>query len=213
MEWVLADSWEQLMEFKRRQGLVVLPKLMPIVHKCTLYRSRMLHVINNLSGFLMFEVLETAWHKLQDGINNKANNLDDVISLHYSYLDEILNKALLVPVYESLNMQIQQVIQTVLRFCGLEDALIFDANTSMQRKHSMRVDIETNSIASGTWGVVDESLLENPVGTIEGVPTYVITRLDDAYDDFCQQLYVLMNMLNEQVTYCPLHIILLYILC
>jgi gamma-tubulin complex component 3 len=198
VEWVLADSYEQLMEFKRRQGLLVLPKLLPVIHKCTMYRSSMLHVVNNLSAFLMFEVLETSWLKLQDGIRNCANNLDDLISLHDSYLDEILTKSMLTPAYEMLNMQIQQVIQTVLRFCGLEEALLFDANTSMQRKRSQKMDMESSSISAGTWGVIDESVLDNPAGTVEGVPSYVITRLDDAYDDFCEQLTTLMSMLNEQ---------------
>ena len=138
------DSWEQLMEFKRNRGLVILPKLCPIIHKCTLYRMRMLHVINNLSAFLMFEVLETAWHKLETGIQSRAHNLDDIIMLHDNYLDEILNKALLTPAYETLNLQIQQVIQTVLRFCGLEDALIFDANTSMQRRRSTNTNTNIN---------------------------------------------------------------------
>lgn len=191
------DSWEQLMEFKRNRGLVILPKLYPIIHKCTLYRMRMLHVINNLSAFLMFEVLETAWHKLERGIQSRANNLDDIIMLHDNYLDEILSKALLTPAYETLNLQIQQVIQTVLRFCGLEDALIFDANTSMQRKRSSQAGVGINT---SSWSVED-SVLENPVGTIEGVPSYVITRLDDAFEDFNNQLYTLMSMLNEQVCY------------
>ena len=40
----------------------------------------------------------------------------------------------------------------------------------MQRKRSLRMDIDNNSIASGTWGITDESVLDNAVGTIEGVP-------------------------------------------
>lgn len=52
----LVESWEQLMEFKRRHGLSFLPKLLPVMHKCTLYRSQMAHVIQNLSAFIMFEV-------------------------------------------------------------------------------------------------------------------------------------------------------------
>ena len=200
VEWVLADSWEQLMTFKRQRGLVILPKLKPIIHKCTLYRSRMIHVINNISAFLMFEVMETAWEKLKDGIMNRANNLDDVVALHDCYLDEILNKALLTPVYELLNMQMQQVIQTILRFCGLEEALLFDANNAMQRKQNTQHERMNTSVLSGNWGVTEDSGIDNPVGTVDGIPYYVITRLDDAYNDFCIQLDVLMNMLNEQVS-------------
>lgn len=45
----------------------------------------MIHVVNNLCAFLMFEVMESAWKKLQDNIN-QAHCLDDVITAHDNYL-------------------------------------------------------------------------------------------------------------------------------
>ena len=66
VEWTLAMTWKQLMCFTHTKGSELLPKLKPILHQCTLNRARMMHVINNLCAFLMFEVVETAWVSLQE---------------------------------------------------------------------------------------------------------------------------------------------------
>lgn len=49
-------AWKKLLSFRHAKGLIVLPKLGPHIHRCTLFRSRMLHVVNNFCAFLMFEV-------------------------------------------------------------------------------------------------------------------------------------------------------------
>ena len=81
----LSASWKQLMSFNHTKGPVVLPKLRPILHRCTLYRAKMMHVVTNLCGFLMFEVVEGAWSTLQSKIAS-ARCLDDIISAHDNYL-------------------------------------------------------------------------------------------------------------------------------
>ena len=68
-------------------------------------RGRMMHVVNNLSAFLMFEVMESAWLTLQDAVQ-RACCLDDVIRAHDAYLGEIMDRALLAPQHESINMQV-----------------------------------------------------------------------------------------------------------
>ena len=65
-EWTLSGSWKQLMCFTHTKGSELLPRLRSVLHRCTLNRARMTHVVNNLCAFLMFEVVETAWVDLQD---------------------------------------------------------------------------------------------------------------------------------------------------
>lgn len=102
------------------------PTLIPIFHRCNLIRSRMMHVVNNLSAYLMFEVLlyvslsclfyillisclfqvlESAWLHLQSQMKT-AKCLDDIIIAHDNYLSDILDRGLLTPAYENLNMQV-----------------------------------------------------------------------------------------------------------
>ena len=40
------------------------PRLLPVLHHCTLGRGRMTHVVNNLCAFLMFEVHALGWARL-----------------------------------------------------------------------------------------------------------------------------------------------------
>lgn len=105
VEWSLSASWKQMMTFTHTRGELFLPKLRPIIHKCTLYRGRMMHVINNLCAFIMFEVLETAWSKLQQNLKY-SKCLDDIIRYHDSYLEEILDRSLLTAHHEQLNLQV-----------------------------------------------------------------------------------------------------------
>jgi Gamma tubulin complex component C-terminal len=65
-----------------------------------------MHVVNNLSAFLMFEVMESAWQTLLEAVH-RACCLDDVIRAHDAYLGEIMDRALLAPQHESINMQVQ----------------------------------------------------------------------------------------------------------
>ena len=51
-------------------------------------------------------MLESAWNSLQDGLK-RAKNLDDVIKIHDAYLQDILERALLVPHHDNLNNQVR----------------------------------------------------------------------------------------------------------
>jgi hypothetical protein len=57
------------------RGFIALYLDRNVFHRCALSRSRMMHVVNNLSAFLMFEVMETAWAKLLDLVQRAAVRL------------------------------------------------------------------------------------------------------------------------------------------
>jgi hypothetical protein len=86
----------------------------------------------------MFEVMESLWISLQHKISI-ATCLDDVIIAHDAYLQEVLVKSLLTPQNEALNMQIQQLLHIVLRFCNLEETLITGLITMMMIMMMMRM--------------------------------------------------------------------------
>ena len=134
VEWTLAASWKQLMTLSHsawrgfgRDGRDAwrkeFPKLQPVLHRCNLNRRKMSHVVNNLGAYLMFEVMESAWLHLQEQID-RAASLDEVIRAHNDYLSDILHRGLLTLVHETLNMQVQLLLQSIFRFCHLESALI-----------------------------------------------------------------------------------------
>lgn len=124
VEWSLATTWKQHTMFAHTHRAAALPPaLRAVFHRCNLNRAMMMHVVNNLCAFLMFEVLETSWANLQETIG-RARCVDDVITAHDAYLSEVLDRALLAPHHEGLNLQVQQLLHIVLRFCNLEETLI-----------------------------------------------------------------------------------------
>ena len=123
VEWSLTTTWKQHTMFNHSNRAYIPANLRLIFHRCHLNRAMMMHVVNNLCAFLMFEVLETSWLSLMSTIHS-AKCLDDVINAHEAYLNGILDRALLAPQHEHLNMAIQQLLHIVLRFCSLEETLI-----------------------------------------------------------------------------------------
>lgn len=195
VQWSLSSSWKQQMSFTHAKGDETLSKLKPVLHRCNLNRGRMLHVVNNLCQFLMFEVMESAWATLQQGLD-QAKCLDDVIHAHDLYLNEILERALLSVHHDALNMQVQQMLQSILRFCALEETLLADATAAMTRRLILQKEVEDRT-AKGGWGLSDKNL-EDASGTFDGVPAYLVTRLDESVKDYSIQFDILMSMLKDQ---------------
>lgn len=199
VEWSLSNAWKSLNTFTHASKNDTVHSLRNIFHRCTLARGRMMHVVNNLCGFIMFEVLETAWQMLEENIA-KARSLDDVIEAHSEYLSEILDKSFLTPAHEALHMQVQQVQQIILRFCSLEETLIADAMASVARRRMARNMADERSTSmnmsqSRAFGPPVDDELEGPYG---GIPDYVIQRLDEAALDYGKQVDALMKLLSEE---------------
>lgn len=193
VEWTLAASWKQMTSFAKDSKL---PKLRPIIHKCTLSRGKMMHVVSNLCAFIMFEVLETAWATFHDKIS-QANCLDDVIFAHNKYLDEILDRALLSAQHENLNLQIQQLLQSILKFCTLEDALLADMGVVLARKRAQSLAVLESEKRGGSWTSSTHESDDTP-GNIDGIPVYVIARIEEAAEEYNKQFDTIMNLLRDQ---------------
>ena len=195
VEWSLSAAWKAQMSFGHISR-DAFPGLRPVLHRCSLHRSRMRHFVNNLSAYLMFEVVESAWSNLQASCSG-ATSLDQVILAHDKYLGEIQDRALLSTQHEVLNIQIQQVLQAILRFCSLEGTLIADAHSILSRRQSTLQEAANRSAAGG-WGS-SGWVPEYGPDTVDGVSIHVINRLDDAASNYDVQFSGLMKMLREKV--------------
>lgn len=164
----------------------------------------MTHFINSLNNFLMFEVVETAWVKLVAGIEH-ASCLDDIISCHDSYLQEIQERALLSEEHEGLNMQIQLVLQAILRFCNLEETMVGDAlSVAARKRHEGQVGW-VGPARSTEEGVNNTQLTVTSnaaPGTVDGVPGYIIARLEEAAQDYEKQFEKMLLVLQQQGETC-----------
>eukprot|EP01039_Chlorochromonas_danica_P001201 gene1202-1311_t len=205
VEWSLSNAWKDLVNLSHmidresHSSQSLLPRshvndVKRVLHRCNLNRSCMMHVIINLSEFLMFEVLETAWVRLKEDLD-KSRSIDDLILAHDRYLDEILDKALLSPTHEALQLQIQQVMQLILRFCSLEESLVADTLAAIARKKLASGAFAGNSAAQGQTNRQRELALTIQQETI---PLHLVSRIDETVKEYSAQFDVLMTMLKEE---------------
>ncbi len=113
---------------------IFLQDLKKIFHTCHLARGHMMHVVNNFNAFLMFEVMETTWMSLEKRLN-ESKSLNDIIIAHDNYLNEILDRSLLSNQYESLQIQLQQLFNLILKFCSLENELLTGKRINEETSH------------------------------------------------------------------------------
>lgn len=199
VEWSLSGAWRNLFTYHHTRGHFFLTKLKPIMHRCAVERGKMTHFINSLNNFLMFEVVETAWVSLVSGVE-QATCLDDIIRCHDAYLEDIQQRALLSEEFEGLNMQIQLVLQAILRFCNLEETMVGDALSSAARKrHDGQVGwcppAHSEEVREAGSQVVGS-------GTVDGVPGYIIARLEEAAQDYEKQFDKMIHFLQQQGEKC-----------
>ena len=202
VEWTLAGAWKQLLVFSHARGsLDGSQRLKKVLHRCSLNRARMLHVVTTINTYLMFEVLDSEWQALLEKINMRVHSLDDLIATHDTYLDNIMQRALLTASDETLFLQLQTMLQAVLRFCALEETLVADAMAALARKQSRDEAARRHGQeqgGKGEWANTSaDSTTEDP-DSYDGVPAYVVHRIDEAVRDYSQQFDALMTMLEVQ---------------
>ena len=171
------DAWKQLMCFTHSGGLSSLTKLRPVLHRCMLQRYRMSHFVSNFNAYLMFEVLESAWNTLRSKMSS-AKCLDEVVTAHDLYLAEIEDRALLTTQHEHLQSQIKEILQSVLRYCNLQETLLSDALSAMARRRSQESTVDVSSRRSGgssrgsfSWETPNVSaVLTEAPDSVDGVP-------------------------------------------
>jgi len=126
----LASSWAQQMALQRH--LVVCAQqlgtwapelgleMRQTLHKCNCLRNEMHHFIQNIHSYIMCEVLETSWAKLQTGWH-ACTDLDEVIREHQRYLSCIEEGAFLAPKTQSILTTLLALFAAVIDFTDLHD--------------------------------------------------------------------------------------------
>jgi len=126
----LASSWSQQMALQRH--LVVCAQqlgtwapelgleLRQTLHKCNCLRNEMHHFIQNIHSYVMCEVLETSWAKLQAGWHS-CTDLDEVIREHQRYLSCIEEGAFLAPKTQSILTTLLALFAAAIDFTDLHD--------------------------------------------------------------------------------------------
>ncbi|KIX01015.1 uncharacterized protein Z518_10081 [Rhinocladiella mackenziei CBS 650.93] len=128
--------------------------------------AEMVHFINQLQYYLLFEVIEASWEILQDAIHKPEATLDDLIEAHTTYLKNITKKGLIGqqrhPVTgqqeDSLVVQVHHILKCMLAYREVVDGLYSYSVAEYTRRQQFNLKIEQRT-AQGRWGITEKDIL------------------------------------------------------
>lgn len=126
--------------------------------------AEMIHFVNQLQYYILFEVIEASWDQLQAAIAKPGCTLDDLIEAHTKYLNSITHKGLLGSASSSSSLnrkegkeegfltQLHQILKTMLSYKDVVDGLYSFSVAEFTRRQELSAKIE-NRTAQGQWGI------------------------------------------------------------
>ena len=86
------------------------------------FNQEIIHFISNFHSYLALEVLETQYKKLINELP-KVNNLDELITKHRHFVDNIKKQCLLDESNITINKKITNIFDIILRFRNIHDVI------------------------------------------------------------------------------------------
>lgn len=147
--------------------------------------AEMSHLLAQLQNYILFEVIETSWARLQQAMAAPDATLDDLIEAHAEYLRSITRKGLLGSSSSAsaagmsgsgshgqghstdFTPQLHEVLKLMLAYKEAVDALYALSVAEFNRRQAREARIEQRS-ARGAWGVTerdeDVDSTDSPLG-------------------------------------------------
>jgi gamma-tubulin complex component 3 len=228
IEWMMNNTWRQSTTLNHSMQLMIskfgtvelapgtsvkgsnaLSRMKRLLRKFSMTRQSMLHFLTNLQSYLMFEVLESGWKDLVQKLGC-AKTLDQVISSHDDYLNEILEKSLVAEAFSKddaadgntkggeLPKQLRLVLSAAFRFCKMHEKIFSHGVETIQKATEKRRGAQKRS-ARGDWGY------DKFDADVEGMNFYSLadeTRLaevESISEEFDISLRTLLAMLNDRI--------------
>ncbi|EXJ89723.1 hypothetical protein A1O3_02790 [Capronia epimyces CBS 606.96] len=128
--------------------------------------AEMVHFVNQLQYYLLFEVIEASWEKLQEALHKPEATLDDLIEAHTTYLNNITKKGLIGqqrhPVTgqqeDSLVVQVHHILKCMLGYREVIDSLYSYSVAEYTRRQQFSAKIEQRT-AQGRWGITERDIV------------------------------------------------------
>ena len=126
--------------------------------------GEMVHFVNQLQYYILFEVIEASWNELQVAFTKPDSTLDDLITAHTSYIKGITHKGLLGGEKsmltgnkdESFLSQLHFLLKLMLSYKDAVDGLYSFCVAEFTRQQETAAKIETRT-AAGKWGVTESN--------------------------------------------------------
>lgn len=154
--------------------------------------AEMVHFINQLQYYLLFEVIEASWKQLEDALQKPEATLDDLIEAHTTYLNNITKKGLIGqqrhPVTgqqeDSLIVQVHHILKCMLAYREVIDSLYSYSVAEYTRRQQFSAKIERRT-AQGKWGITEKDMLgdsraSTPTGGAASKSTQLLPEDNDS---------------------------------
>lgn len=131
--------------------------------------AEMIHFVNQLQYYILFEVIEASWDQLQTAITKPGATLDDLIKAHTAYLTAITHKGLLGSARsrltgtreDSFPSQLHYILKTMLAYKDVVDGLYSFSVAEFTRRQELNARHETGN-TKGRRGLTDDDDLRSP---------------------------------------------------
>ncbi|KAF3033161.1 Microtubule-nucleating Tub4p (gamma-tubulin) complex component [Didymella keratinophila] len=152
VEFALGSTWRRCMTGARGVLGTVDDKFGKDWKKARLAMAEMVHFVNQLQHYILFEVIESSWLDLQKALNKPESTLDDMIDAHAKYLNNITRKGLLGSQSIDFTGQLHELLKNMLAYKDTVDSLYSFSVAEFTRRQEAAAKIETRT-AAGRWGL------------------------------------------------------------
>lgn len=116
--------------------------------------AEMVHLVDQLQWYILFEVIEAGWEGLQKAIRRPGATLDTLIEAHTAYLRGITRKGLLGGGAVDFTAQLHELLKLMLAYRDAVDTLYSLSVAEFTRRQERAAKIETRTKA-GRWGITE----------------------------------------------------------
>ncbi|KAF2643676.1 hypothetical protein P280DRAFT_419972 [Massarina eburnea CBS 473.64] len=155
VEFALGSTWRRCMTGARGVLGTVSDKVGSDWKKVRCGISEMIHFVNQLQYYILFEVIESSWTELQEALHKPESTLDDMIQAHAKYLNSITRKGLLGSQNTDFTGQLHELLKTMLSYKDAVDGLYSFSVAEFTRRQEHAAKIETRTAAGG-WGLSEK---------------------------------------------------------
>ena len=163
VEFALGSTWRRCMTGARGVLASIDDKMRHDWKAARCGIAEMIHFVNQLQYYILFEVIEASWDQLQAAITKPDCTLDDLIEAHTKYLELITHKGLLgTPRHsvtgtreDSFTSQLHYLLKIMLAYKESVDGLYSFSVAEFTRRQELSAKIETRT-AQGKRGTTDK---------------------------------------------------------
>ena len=172
VEFALGSTWRRCMTGARGVLASVDARMSKDWKTARCCIAEMVHFVNQLQYYILFEVIEASWDRLQTEMHKPDCTLDDLIEAHTKYLKAITHKGLLASTRHNsvtghrediFTAQLHELLKIMLAYKDAVDGLYSFSVAEFTRRQELAAKIETRT-AQGKWGLTekDEEELNSP---------------------------------------------------